>query len=377
MKTHEKTTREPLLRVVKRDSMPIWKSMLIRVIAVLAGLLVCAFLSMAVLDNVSFMKFIETLFDGAVGSERTLWKLAKNTAVLLCISLAVTPAFRMKFWNIGAEGQTLIGALASVAVAYYLGGKVAEPVLLLLMLVCAVLAGAVWGMLPAIFKAKWNTNETLFTLMMNYVATGLVAFCLAKWCPSNGSVLPRLKFGHLPVLLNEYLLLILVTLALTFIIHVYLYYTKHGYEISVVGESENTARYIGINVGKVIIRTMIVSGAVCGLAGFLIVGALDHSITTGSVGGMGFTAIMVSWLAKFNPLVMIGSSLFVTFMQQGAAEIGSAVDPSFPNIIVGIVLFFIIGCEFFIGYRLKFREKTEKTEKQKEAEKAEKGGAAS
>ena len=363
VKMHDKSTREPLLRVVKRDSMPIWKSMLIRVIAVLAAILVCGVLSVLVLDNVDFIKFIKTLFSGAVGTSRNIWKLGKNTAVLLCISLAVTPAFRMKFWNIGAEGQTLIGALAAVAVAYYLGGKLPNPVLLGLMLIAAVLAGAIWGGLPAIFKAKWNTNETLFTLMMNYVATGLVAFCLAKWCPSNGSVLGALPFGHLPVILNEYLLLIIVTLVLTAIVYVYLYYTKHGYEISVVGESENTARYIGINVGKVVVRTMIVSGAICGLAGFLIVGALDHSITTTSVGGMGFTAIMVSWLAKFNPLIMLGSSLLVTFIQQGAAEIGSAVDPAFPNIIVGIVLFFIIGCEFFIGYKLKFREKGEKSKK--------------
>ncbi len=360
MKTHDKLTREPLFRVVKRDTMPIWKSMLIRVIAVVVGILICALLSVAVLDNVDFLKFMKTLFSGAIGTQRNIWKLAKNAAVLLCISLAVTPAFRMKFWNIGAEGQTLVGALAAVAVAYYLGGKMPAPVLLVLMLIAAVFAGAIWGGLPAIFKAKWNTNETLFTLMMNYVATGLVAFCLAKWCPSNGSVLPRLAHGHLPVVVHEYFLLIAVTLILTAVVFVYLYYTKQGYEISVVGESENTARYIGINVGKVVIRTMIVSGAICGLAGFLIVGALDHSITTTSVGGMGFTAIMVSWLAKFNPLTMIGSSLFVTFLQQGSAEIGSAVDPAFPNIIVGIVLFFIIGCEFFIGYKIKFREKVRK-----------------
>ena len=360
MKTTEKRTREPLFHVVKRDSLPIWKGMLIRVIAVVAALLLCALLSIVMLDNVDPIKFIATLFEGAVGSPRNLWKLAKSTAVLLCISLAVTPAFRMKFWNIGAEGQTLVGALASVAVAYYLGGKLPEPLLLVLMLLAAVFSGAIWGGLPAIFKAKWNTNETLFTLMMNYVATGLVAFGLAKWCPSNGSVLGRLDFGHLPVVLHEYFLLIVVTLVLTAVVYVYLHYTKQGYEISVVGESENTARYIGINVGKVIIRTMIVSGAICGLAGFLIVGALDHSITTNSVGGMGFTAIMVSWLAKFNPLIMIGTSLFVTFLQQGSAEIGSAVDPSFPNIIVGIVLFFIIGCEFFIGYKLKFRESSKK-----------------
>ena len=359
MKTNDKTSREPLFHVVKRDSLPWQKAMSIRVIAVVSALLLCALLSI-IMVQASPWEFLKTLVDGAIGSSRRLWKLAKDTAVLLCISLAVTPAFRMRFWNIGAEGQTLIGALASVAVAYYLGGKVPEVVLLLLMLATSVLIGAIWGGLPAIFKAKWNTNETLFTLMMNYVATGLVSFFLAKWCPSNGSVLGRLDFGHLPVVFHEYFLLIAVTLILTAIVYVYLHYTKQGYEISVVGESENTARYIGINVSKVVVRTMIVSGAICGFAGFLIVGALDHSITTTSVGGLGFTAIMVSWLAKFNPLIMIGTSLFVTFLQQGAAEIGSAVDPSFPNIIVGIVLFFIIGCEFFIGYKLKFRESSKK-----------------
>ena len=224
MKTHNKIAREPFLRIIKRETMPVWQAMLIRVIAVVAGILLCAGLSVMVLDNVDFLKFIKTLFSGAIGTERNIWKLAKNAAVLLCISLAVTPAFRMKFWNIGAEGQTLIGCLASVAVAYYLGGKLPTPVLLLLMLLASVAAGAIWGALPAIFKAKWNTNETLFTLMMNYVATGLVAFCLAKWCPSNGSVLGALPHGHLPVILNEYLLLILVTLVLTAIVFVYLYY---------------------------------------------------------------------------------------------------------------------------------------------------------
>ena len=166
----------------------------------------------------------------------------------------------------------------------------------------------------------------------------------------------------MPVIGHEYLLLILITLILTGVIYVYLHYTKQGYEISVVGESENTARYIGIGVGKVIIRTMIVSGAICGLAGFLIVGALDHSITTTTVGGLGFTAIMVSWLAKFHPLIMIGTSAFVTFLDQGSAQISTTfnIDSSFPDMVVGIVLFFIIGCEFFIGYRLKFRTSAKK-----------------
>ncbi|MBQ7337583.1 MAG: ABC transporter permease [Clostridia bacterium] len=335
--------------------------MMIRVAAVLAALLLCSILSIFLIDANPF-DFVKTLVDGTFGSVRRLWKFAKDSAVLLCISLAVTPAFRMRFWNIGAEGQTLVGALAAVAVAHYLGGSCPNGLLLILMLIAAVLAGAIWGGIPAIFKAKWETNETLFTLMMNYVATGLVAYFLVLWTPSGSSVLGALSVGHLPVIGHEYLLLILITLVLTALVYIYLHYTKQGYEIAVVGESENTARYIGIGVGKVILRTMLVSGAICGLAGFLIVGALDHSITTTTVGGMGFTAIMVSWLAKFNPLIMIGTSAFVTFLDQGAAQITTTfnIDSSFPDMVVGIVLFFIIGCEFFIGYQLKFRTSAKK-----------------
>jgi simple sugar transport system permease protein len=277
--------------------------------------------------------------------------------------LAITPAFKMRFWNIGAEGQTLIGALAAVAIVIYCPG-LPNWLQLILMFITAVLAGAIWGALPAVFKAIWGTNETLFTLMMNYVSSGLVAYFLLLWTPSGSSVLGRLDSGHLPVLGHENLLMILLVLLLTGGIYVYQKYTKQGYEISVVGESENTAKYIGINVRKVIIRTMIISGAICGFAGYLIVGALDHSVAATSVGGMGFTAIMVSWLAKFNPLVMIGTSSFITFLDRGSAQVTSTfnIDSSFPSMVVGIVLFFIIGCEFFIGYQLKPKVREEAKE---------------
>ncbi len=363
MKKNDNNIHEPLFRITKRDTIPFWKGLLIRTSAVVGALLICSLLAVFMIEA-DPIKFITSMLDGALGSERRIWKFAKDTAVLLCISLAVTPAFRMKFWNIGAEGQTLIGALAAVAVAFYFGGDLPNWLLLILMLAASLIAGAVFGAIPAIFKAKWQTNETLFTLMMNYVASGLVAYFLVLWIPSGSSVLGALPFGHLPVIYNEYLLLIVCVLALTALVYIYLHYTKQGYEISVVGESENTARYIGINVKKVIIRTMIVSGAICGLAGFLIVGALDHSITATTVGGLGFTAIMVSWLAKFNPLVMIGSAAIVTFLQQGASHISTTfnVANAFPDMVVGIVLFFLIGCEFFISYKLKFREAKKKGE---------------
>ena len=360
MKIKDKKLELPF-HVVKRSGIPLWKSMLFRVIAVLAALLLCALLSVFLI-GANPLKFVSTMFDGAFGSSRRLWTFAKDTSILLCIALAITPAFKMRFWNIGAEGQTLIGALASVAVVIYCKG-IPNWLLLVLMFLAAVLVGAFWGGLPALFKALWGTNETLFTLMMNYVATGLVSYFLLLWTPSGSSVLGRLDAGHLPVIGHEYLLLILLVLALTVGIYIYQRFAKHGYEIAVVGESENTAKYVGINSKKVIIRTMLMSGAICGFAGFLIVGALDHSVAVTSVGGMGFTAIMVSWLAKFNPLIMIGTSAFITFLDLGAAQVTTAfnVDSAFPDMVVGIVLFFIIGCEFFINYQLKVksREKTE------------------
>lgn len=352
---------EPPFRVAKKASISTRKALLIRVIAIVCALIFTSLLSVFLL-KANPIKFLLTMFNGNFGSSRRIWKLLKDASVLLGISLAITPAFRMKFWNIGAEGQTLVGAIASAAAAFYLGGKVPNALLLVFMLLFAILAGAIWAGLPAIFKAIWNTNETLFTLMMNYVASGLLAFFLLLWTPSGSSVLGMLPFGHLPVIYNEYLLLIISVLVITVVAYIYLQYTKQGYEISVVGESENTAKYIGIKVGKVIIRTMLISGAICGLTGFLIVGALDHSVSETTVGGMGFTAIMVAWLAKFNPLIMIGTSLLITFLDQGAAQLSTDfnVASAFPDIVVGIILFFIIGCEFFINYSIKRSDKKKK-----------------
>lgn len=352
----ERKEKQPLFHVTKRDEMPVAEAIGIRVAAVALALLVSMTLSY-ILIGINPGKMLVSMITGSFGSKRRLWKFFKDLAVLLCISLAVTPAFRMKFWNIGAEGQTLMGALASVACIINFGGKMPEPVLVLLMLVAGVAAGAVWGLIPAIFKAIWDTNETLFTLMMNYIATFIVSYFLMVWTPSGSSTLGSLQYGHMASFIHAYFPLILIVAILTIVIFIYLNYTKHGYEISVVGESRKTALYIGINVRKVIIRTMTLSGGLCGFAGFLIVAALDHSITTASVGGQGFTAIMVSWLAKFNPLIMVVTSALITFLDQGASQISTDfnIDSAFPNIIVGIIIFFIIGCEFFIYYKVNFR----------------------
>jgi simple sugar transport system permease protein len=205
--------------------------------------------------------------------------------------------------------------------------------------------------------------------MMNYVATQLVAFFVIYWEVPKGAgkigiINQNTELGWLPQIGNKYLLTIIVVAIVTGLMYLYLNYSKHGYEIAVVGESERTARYVGIKVEKVIMRTMLLSGAVCGLAGLLLVGGINHTLTTTLVSGRGFTAVMVSWLAKFNPIIMIFTSLLIVFLERGAGQISTdfGLNQSFSDIITGIILFFIIGSEFFINYKISFRKAAGKEE---------------
>ena len=351
-----------LFHISKRDALPLPKALLIRGGILLLALVFCGLIT-TLLTGQDPIAVYGTILKGAFGTSRKIWVTGQNVAVLLGISLAVTPAFKMRFWNIGAEGQTLIGCLATTTCMILLGGKVSNFLLIVISLAAALLAGAVWGFLPAFFKARWNTNETLFTLMMNYIATQLTAFFIIIWEVPKGAgkigiINQSSEAGWLPRLANQqYLLPILVIAIMTGLMYVYLQYSKQGYEIAVVGESQNTARYIGIDVGRVIVRTMAISGAVCGLAGLMLVAGTDHTISTNTVGGQGFTAIMVSWLAKFNPVFMALTSFLLIFLERGSGEIATAfrLNESVSDILTGIILFFIIGCEFFVNYKVFIR----------------------
>ena len=358
MASEKNLKREPLAFISKRDNVPLSYRILVRVAAIILALIVCGVVT-KVLTGDNPISIYQTIVHGAVGKGRLLVTI-HDIAILLCISLAVTPAFRMRFWNTGAEGQVLIGCLATAACMFWLGGKIEQEwLLILIMAAAAIVSGMIWGVIPAIFKAQWKTNETLFTLMMNYVAIQLVEYFLKIADKSGSNVVgpDLLSHGWLPDIFGvKYMLNIIIVAVITILMQIYLKYSKHGYEISVVGESENTARYIGINVKKVIIRTMLVSGAICGLAGLLLVGGSSHSIDSNLVGGRGFTAIMVSWLGKFNPITMILTTLLLVFLGRGADEVTSkfGLNGDFSDILTGIILFFIIGCEFFINYKINF-----------------------
>ncbi len=358
-----KQKKEPLFHLVRRTDMKWWQAWLIRIAAILLGLVLVGVISM-MLTKKDFFSVYEVMFRACFGrlgkgskSTKMLWFFLKDIAILLGLSVAVTPAFKMKFWNCGAEGQALIGGLAAMMCMIELGDKLSYIPLLIVVILASMAAGALWGLLPAVFKAHYNTNETLFTLMLNYVAIQFVKYYL--YLRGGGSnVIKNVETGNLPVIgKNENLLPVIIIATITVLMFIYLNYTKHGYEISVVGESQNTARYIGVNVKKVIIRTMIISGAICGIVGMILVSGIDHSINADSVGGQGFTAIMVSWLGQFNPLIMVIMSTLVIFLNKGVAKVANTalLDASFADIAVGLVIFLVVGCEFFIHYSIKFR----------------------
>ncbi len=354
--------KEPFIHITKREPMPWWKGLCIRVGAVLIALIISAiFISASSPRGRGFFDYFASLFSGAFGTERRFWLFLQNTALLLCVALALVVAFKLKFWNLGGNGQVLMGCLACAMCMYYLGGKWSDGAVGLLMFVVSVAAGAIWAVIPAIFKAFFNTNESLFTLMMNYIAMYLVAYFIAVWYPNGTGAMPPLTDANLPTFgsgqAGRSLPVILAAVIVTAFIYCYLRFTKHGYEVSLVGESKNSARYAGINVKKVIIRTLVLSGALCGLVGFLLVGSVNHMVSTSMDGNMGFTGIMVAWLGKFNPLIMAGVSLFINFLSRGMAQVCTDfgfTSEALSDIVIGLIYFFFIGCEFFIVYKVHF-----------------------
>lgn len=355
------TVKEPMVHVVKRDQIPLWKGILVRLIGVALALIVCA-LFIFVVTGLNPFKVYEGIWNGAMGSSRRMWITFRDAAILLCVGLAIAPAFRMRFWNIGAEGQIMVGATVSAAFMIY-GASWSPALLYPLMVVGGVLAGVLWGVIPAFFKAQWNTNETLFTLMLNYIAFQIARYCIIFWENPVGSCVvgtinPDTKAGWLPdVFGNKYLLTVLIVLVLAVLLYVYMRYTKQGYEVAVVGESERTARYAGINVKKVIIRTMAISGGLAGLAGYLLVSGAGHTVSQSLSDNRGFTAIVVAWLGKLNPFMMLLVAFLLVFLERGSIEIATqfGLNDSASDVITGIILFFVLGCEFFINYRLEFR----------------------
>ncbi|MCR4963009.1 MAG: ABC transporter permease [Firmicutes bacterium] len=349
---------EPWLRIVNRPVISRRKAWAIRAAAFIAAIL-CGALLILLLGHSPFAVYSE-MIKGAVGSKISLVSTIKIAIPLLIAALSVALSFKMQFWNIGAEGQILAGGIAASYFALYWAGAMPALILFLLMCAAAAAAGALWGAIPALCKAKWNTNETLFTLMLNYVALGLIKYLQAgPWQKPGGH--PQIAMfddaARLPKIFDVHIGWI-IAIVLVAVVSVFLSRSKHGFETAVVGQSPNTARYAGMHVGRVLVRTMIFAGALAGIVGFIQVSGADYTLTENTAGGVGFTAITVAWLAQLHPLAMMAVAVFIAVLEKGAGRIQTTygIPASASDVLIGIILFFMLGCEFFIHYRLILRK---------------------
>ena len=367
------TQHEPAVRIVKRDSIPTWKAWCIRLLAVVLALLLSGLFIFAV-THLNPVAVYQGMFEGAFGSERNTWVTIRDAMMLLCVGVGLAPAFKMRFWNIGAEGQITAGAMCATYFALFWADRLPQVPLLLIMCAAGAVGGGIWALIPAFFKARWGTNETLFTLMMNYIIIGVVKWLQGgPWekIPRGSQQIEQFASNAcLPRVAGVYCGWIIV-LVLTVLMFLYMRYTKHGYEIAVIGESENTARYAGMNVGWIIMRTMFLSGAIAGIVGFLLVSGANNTLYSGVANNAGFTAITVAWLAQLNPFAMVGISALLAVLQKGADTLNTqmSIPVSLSDVITGVLLFFMLGCEFFINYRLIFRG-AEERQARKEAAKS-------
>ena len=355
--------KTPLIRIAKRSGEELGKAKVwaIRIGALLVALIIGGII-IACLGINPFSAYgimVSSSLAKGLGRRQVL----KSMIPLLGTALALAPCFKMKYWNIGAEGQITMGAIGCTYFALFWVNKVPAPVCMLLMVLGSIVLGGIWAAIPALFKAKWGTNETLFTLMLNYIGIGIARYLQGgPWEGVKGSQLvPQFSDTlQLPKVLGVHCGWIIV-LVLVFIIFVYMKYTKQGYEIAVLGDSENTARYAGMDVPKVIIRTAFISGAISGLVGFMLAAGTNGTLNADIANGAGFTAITVAWLAQLNPFAMIVIAFMLAVLSRGASSLNTklGVPITISDSITGIILLCMLGCEFFINYRLIFRHHKE------------------
>ncbi|TCT16743.1 nucleoside ABC transporter membrane protein [Natranaerovirga pectinivora] len=349
-----------MLNIVKKTECPKWKTSIIRFSAVLLALITASLF--LVLMGFNPLDIYKGMYDGAFGTEHRIRETIIKTIPLVITSVGIALAFKMKFWNIGAEGQIIMGAFA----ATYFGlnyDHLPKPLLLTIMIIASMIAGGIWAFIPAYFKSKWHTNETIFTLMMNYIALGWITYLqYGPWKDPTGFGFPKIpSFTANAILPRVFGIHIGWIMALVIVIgvHLFITYTKKGYEISVIGESHNTARYAGIPVDKLMVTMLFVSGSIIGLTGMIQASAVSRTLNVNITGGVGFTAIITAWLSGLKAPSMIIVCLLFSAMLSGASFIQTAfqIPQSAAEVLQGLILFFVLGSEFFINYRIKLSNK--------------------
>lgn len=346
-----------MFRMAKRVHISKRKSIAIRLSSVFFALLLSSFF-IGLMGHAP-LKVYSSMIKGAFGSKYRIIETLKIAIPIIITSIGIMIAFKMKFWNIGGEGQILMGALFATYIALNFD-YLPKFLVLILMFIAGFIGGGLWGLIPAILKVKFSTNETIITLMLNYIAIKFITYLqYGPWKDPKAMGFPKIEsFSQVAILPKVFGLhmgwIIAVVIVLT--ISVLMKYSKWGYNIAIIGESEDTARYSGINIKKTVLFSIFVSGGICGIVGFIEASAVNQTLTPLLSSGYGFTAIITTWLSGLLPSIIIPVSILFAAMVKGGAFIQTAfqIPSSAANVLQSMILFFVIGSEFFIKYHLKF-----------------------
>ncbi|MGI6727356.1 MAG: ABC transporter permease [Anaerovoracaceae bacterium] len=346
-----------LIQISKRENLPKKREAFIRILAVFFSIVSAGIVIWILGYNP--LEIFSNMVSGAVGTEIRLQQTILKAIPLIVTSLGILVAFKMKFWNIGGEGQIIMGALAASYVALNIEG-LPKVFMLFLMALAAMIAGGLWAFIPAFFKAKMGVNETIFTLMLNYIAIKFVTYLqYGPWKSPESQGFPKVATfsdnAVLPKLFNIHIGWV-IALILVVVVYIFINHTKKGFEISVVGESKETARYAGMNISSIIIVAMLISGGLCGLTGMIQASAVEKTLSASLSGGYGFTAIITAWLARLNAIAVLFVCLAFAVLLQGGdyIQISMQIPAAVADMMQGIILFFVLGSEFFLQYKVSF-----------------------
>lgn len=342
------------VRAIKKSEPSSLKAASIRIGAIVLALIASSLFILLLDLNPAdvYWKMVQGAFGTAYRARETI----VGAIPLVITSLGIAIAFRMQFWNIGGEGQIAMGAFAASFVALQMS-YLPKPIMLLLMILAGMLAGGLWALIPAIFKAQWGTNETIVTLMMNYIGLKWIMYLqYGPWKDPNSLGFPKIASftdnAILPKLFGVHIGWV-IALLLVVAIYIFLKHTKKGYEIAVIGESYDTARYAGINIKRTILIAILLSGGLCGLVGMIQASAVNNTLSVEVTGGVGYTAIITAWLASLSaPVILVVSILFAALLEGGSyIQTVFGIPQSAALILQGIILFFVLGSEFFVRYK--------------------------
>lgn len=345
-----------MIKITRREEISKKDTFFIRVVAIIGALFFTG-IFIFLLGYNPIKVFVEMFF-GAIGTKMRIEETLNKAAPLIITSLGILVAFKMKFWNIGGEGQIIIGALGASYIALNYSDSLPKISLILLMMFVSIICGGIWALIPAIFKVKFGTNETIFTLMLNYVGIKIVQFLqFGPWKDPNATGFPKIPTFAENAILPSVQIIWILAFILTIFMYFFIKYTKKGYEIEVVGESMNTAKYAGMNVNAIILFAITISGGLCGLVGMLQASAMEKTLNYTLSGGYGFTAIITTWLSGLKAQYIFITSIAFAILIQGGTfiQISMQVPSAVSGMIQGVILFFVLGSEFFIKYKVARR----------------------